>query len=61
MELDDLLNAMERAEANLDKLEDVWRRAASFIPTGPARGSDPEYDDLRRAWVDLLPARSTSD
>ncbi len=55
VELDDLLNAMDRTEANLAKLEDVWNRAASFIPTGPARGSAPEYDDLGRAWVDLLP------
>lgn len=54
MELDDLLNAMDRAAANLAKLEDVWRRAESFIPTGPSRGSHPEYDDLRRAWSDLL-------
>lgn len=54
MELEGLLNAMDRAAANLAKLEDVWRRAQSFIPTGPARGSHPEYDDLRRAWSDLL-------
>jgi len=55
VELDDLLNAMDRAAANLAKLEDVWNRASSFMPSGPARGSDPEYDDLRRAWADLLP------
>jgi len=54
VELDDLLTAMDRTEANLAKLEDVWSRAASFIPAGPARGSDPEYDDLGRAWMDLL-------
>lgn len=55
VELNDLLSAMDRTAANLAKLEGVWARAASFIPTGPARGSDPEYDDLRRAWNDLLP------
>jgi hypothetical protein len=55
VELDDLLNAMDRTEANLAKLEAVWRRAASFIPKEPARGSYPVYDDLRRDWVDLLP------
>ncbi len=54
VELDDLLNAMDRTAANVAKLEDVWRRAETFIPTGPARGSHPEYDDLRRAWSDLL-------
>jgi hypothetical protein len=54
VELEDLLNAMDRAAANLAKLEGLWHRAQSFIPTGPARGSHPEYDDLRRAWSDLL-------
>jgi hypothetical protein len=54
VELADLLNALDRAAANLAKLEDIWRRAQSFIPTEPARGSHPEYDDLRRAWLDLL-------
>ena len=61
MELDDLLNAMDRTAANLAKLEEVWARAESFIPSGPARGSDPEYDDLRRAWADLLPGLPTID
>jgi Restriction endonuclease len=55
MEIEELLNAMDRAAANLAKLESVWQRAHRFIPTGPARGSNPEYDDLRRAWMDLLP------
>lgn len=55
MELDDLLNALDRASANLAKLDAVWSRAASFMPQGPAAGSDPEYDDLARAWEDLLP------
>ena len=54
MELNDLLAVMDRAAANLAKLEEVWNRAAPFIPTGPARGSHPEYDDLRRTWEDLL-------
>ncbi|MFE5893235.1 restriction endonuclease [Streptomyces sp. NPDC056462] len=54
MELNELLNAMDRAAANLAKLENVWSRAESFIPTAPSRGSHPEYDDLRRAWQDLI-------
>lgn len=54
MELDGLLNTMDRVAANLAKLEAVWRRAESFIPNGPARGSHPEYDDLCRVWSDLL-------
>ena len=54
MELDELLSAMDRTSANLTKLDDLWGRAASFIPNGPAAGSAPEYDDLCRAWSDLL-------
>jgi len=45
---------MDRAAANLAKLEDLWQRAKPFLPDGPARGSHPEYDDLARAWKDLL-------
>lgn len=45
---------MDRAAANLDKVQRVWERARPLLPTGPARGSDPEYDDLTRAWKDLL-------
>jgi hypothetical protein len=55
VELDELLTALDRTAANLAKLEKVWDRAAPFIPTGPVRGSHPEYDDLRRTWMDLLP------
>ncbi|MET8454400.1 restriction endonuclease [Streptomyces sp. NPDC005209] len=55
MDLEELLGVMDRAAANLAKLDSVWARAVTFIPAGPARGSHPEYDDLRRAWTDLLP------
>lgn len=55
MELDEILNALDRTAANLAKLERVWQRAVPFIPTGPVLGgSDDEYDDLRRTWRDLL-------
>lgn len=45
---------MDRAAANLGKAEAVWSRGQTFLPSGPARGSDPEYDDLSRAWNDLI-------
>ena len=54
VELDELLSAMDRTAANLAKLDDVWDRAKVFIPTSPWRGSVDEYDDLCRAWADLL-------
>ena len=37
MEMDELLTEMDRTSANLAKLEDLWRRAAPFLPTGPSR------------------------
>lgn len=54
MEINELLSALDRTAANLTKLEEVWARAECFIPKGPAAGSHPEYDDLSRAWDDLL-------
>lgn len=45
---------MDRAAANLAKLDSVWERAQPHIPTGPSAGSNREYDDLRRHWDVLL-------
>lgn len=53
MEINELLSALDRTAANLQKLEDVWTRAEFFVPKAPAGGSPPEYDDLCRAWEDL--------
>ena len=62
VDLNDLLAVMDRAAANLDKLDAVWQRAESFIPSSPARGSVREYDDLgergRTCW--LVYHRSTA-
>lgn len=55
MELEDLLNAFDRTSANVEKLAAVWDRASGFIPQGPARGTTTEYENLSRAWSDLLP------
>lgn len=54
MNLDEVLQVMDRAAANLARLEAVWERAQPMIPSGPTRGSSSEYDDLRRAWGELL-------
>ncbi|MFF5688591.1 restriction endonuclease [Streptomyces albidoflavus] len=55
MELEELLRAMDRAAANLKKLEKVWEQAEPFIPTSARLGSDVRYDRLKAAWMDLLP------
>jgi hypothetical protein len=44
---------MDRAAANLAKLDAVWERAQPMIPSGPSRGSSREYEDLRRTWSAL--------
>jgi hypothetical protein len=55
VELEELLNAFDRTAANVEKLAAVWDRASGFIPRDVARGSNPEYENLSRAWSDLLP------
>lgn len=45
---------MDRAAANLAKLQTIWDRAQPMIPSSPQRGTSREYEDLRRAWTPLL-------
>lgn len=50
---------MDRAAANLAKLDAILERALPMLPSGPSRGSSREYDDLQRAWASVrtgLPA-----
>lgn len=54
MNLDELLQVMDRAAANLAKLQTIWDRAQPMIPSSPQRGTSREYEDLRRAWTPLL-------
>jgi hypothetical protein len=55
MELEAVLNAMDRAAANLAKLERVWDAAAPLLPDGPMLDySNSEYDQLARTWKDLV-------
>ncbi|WP_406187378.1 hypothetical protein [Streptomyces sp. NBC_01006] len=55
MDLEELLRAMDRTAANLSKMDSVWERAKQYIPSGPQLGTHPDYEDLARAWADLLP------
>ena len=54
MNLDELLQVMDRSAANLAKLQAIWDRAQPMIPSSPQRGTSREYEDLRRAWTALL-------
>jgi hypothetical protein len=54
MNLDELLQVMDRTAANLAKLQAIWDRAEPMIPSEPQRGTTREYEDMRRAWIPLL-------
>jgi hypothetical protein len=54
MDLDAVLAVMDRVSANLERMQAIWDRAYPLLPSGPSCGSTSEYDDLVRAWNDLL-------
>ena len=54
MELERLLGAFDAAAANLAKAEAVWERARPLLPRSAVLGDPPEFDDLARAWEDLI-------
>ncbi len=49
------LRHFEIAEANLTKLERVWEKMESLIPSGISFGSDPSYEEFRRTYIKILP------
>jgi hypothetical protein len=50
------LRQFEAAEANLEKLERLWKELRKMIPEGISFGSDPKYYDRSRAYSDVLRA-----
>lgn len=57
MRLSELLDIIDKTSANLAKLTDVWERARPMIPDGGSWSTTPaEFDDLARAWTDLVDA-----
>lgn len=48
------LRHFEAAEANLSKLERLWKEIVPYLPTGPAFGSPPEYEEKVRMYKDIL-------
>jgi hypothetical protein len=55
------LRHFEATEANLSKLERVWKEIVPYLPTGPAFGSPPEYEEKVRIYTDLLSHLPTID
>jgi hypothetical protein len=50
------LRQFEAAEANLEKLERIFRELCAMIPSGITFGNDAEYDGKCRAFRDVLDA-----
>jgi restriction endonuclease len=54
VELEQLLAAFDAAAANLAKAEAVWQRVRPLMPNSAVLGDPPGFDDLARAWIDLI-------
>jgi hypothetical protein len=54
--LEAALQQFEATEANLEKLEKLWKKISRHLPSGPAFGAPPEYDELCLAFRGILPA-----
>lgn len=50
------LRQFEATEANVAKLERLWSEISKLTPSGLAFGSDPAYEELVRAFKDVLAA-----
>ena len=53
--LDAALQQFDATEANLGKLEKLWKQISELLPTAPAFGSPPEYQELCLAFRRVLP------
>ena len=53
--LDAALQQFEATEANLTKLDTLWERIESLMPSGLAFGSPPEYEELCWKFRWILP------
>lgn len=53
-QVEQVLGALEATEANLQKLEAVWGRIKTYIPSGPYFGNNPEHENLRREYAEIV-------
>lgn len=54
--LDAALREFDAVEANLEKLDRLWAQIEGHLPTGPAFGSPPEYEEACLAFRRILRA-----
>lgn len=59
--LTEALKSFEATEANLSKLERLWNEISEKIPDGIVFGTNAEYEDRCRAYVDVLAHLPTID
>jgi len=55
-DLNAALQLFDATEGNLKKLMDVWNKIEAQMPSCPAFGSPPEYDELCFTFRQILPA-----
>lgn len=55
-DLNAALQLFDATEGNLKKLMDLWNKIEGQMPSGPAFGSPPEYDELCFAFRQILAA-----
>ena len=55
------LRSFEATEANLEKLERIFGELRELVPSGICYGSNPKYDELSRAYMDVIEALPTID
>src|SRR5713226_6149569 len=54
--LNTALQQFEAAEANLEKLDKLWKQIEALLGSGPAFRSPPEYEELCFAFCRILPS-----
>ncbi len=52
--LNKVLRQFEIAQANLSKLERIWRELHEMIPSGIVFGSDEQYEGKLRAYIEIV-------
>lgn len=55
-DLNTALQLFDATEANLKKLTDIWAKIEAEMPSGPAFGAPPEYDELCFTFRQILSA-----
>ena len=61
MDINAALRQFEATEANIAKLKRIFQEMGKLVPSGISFGSDSQYDDLTRSYMEILSALPTID